>query len=50
VYVASVGDEDVAHQAGRVVDGEDTKAAPEEWVGRIGNLDLLSRNLPLRVI
>jgi hypothetical protein len=32
------------------VDGEDLETATEERVGRIGDLDLLSGNLPLRVI
>jgi hypothetical protein len=32
------------------VDGHDLEPAPEERVGRIGNLDLLGGNFPLRVI
>jgi hypothetical protein len=48
--VAAVGDEDVPHQAGRVVDGEDPEAAPEERVGGICNLDLLDGSFQLLVI
>jgi hypothetical protein len=48
--VAAVGDEDVPHQVGSVVDGEDLKAAPEECVGGIGNLDFFSGNSPLLAI
>jgi hypothetical protein len=48
VHAAAVGDEDVTHEAGRVVYGEDLKAAPEERVSRICNLDLLCEGfLPL---
>lgn len=50
VHVAAVGDEDVPHQVGSVVDGEDLKAAPEECVGGIGNLDFFSGNSPLLAI
>jgi hypothetical protein len=50
VQVAAVGDEDVPHQAGSVVDAEDLKAAPEERVGGIGNLDFLGGSFPLLVI
>lgn len=38
------------HQTGRVVDGEDRKAAPEERVGGIGDLDLLGGSFRLLVI
>ena len=40
----------MAHQTRRVVDGEDLEPAPEEWVSRIGDLDLLDRSFPLLVI
>jgi hypothetical protein len=39
--VAAVGDEDVSHQAGSVVDGEDLETASEERVGVVGDLDFL---------
>ncbi|MEJ7872694.1 MAG: hypothetical protein WKF67_10585 [Rubrobacteraceae bacterium] len=48
--MAAVGDEDVSHQTRRVVDGQDLETAPEERVGRIGNLDLPGGNFPLRAI
>jgi hypothetical protein len=50
VHVAAVGDDDVSHQTGRVVDGEDFETAPEERVGEVGNLDLLGGGFPLLVI
>jgi len=49
-HVAAVGDMDVPHQAGRVVDREDLEPAPEERMGRIGDLNLLDGSFPLRVI
>jgi len=48
--VPAVGDEDVPHQAGSVVDGEDLETSPEERVGGIGNLDFLGGSSPLLVI
>jgi len=48
--VPAVGDEDVPHQAGSVVDGEDLETSPEERMSRIGNLDLFGGSIPLRVI
>jgi hypothetical protein len=41
---------DVPHQAGRVVDREDLEPAPEERMGRIGDLDLLGGSFSLQVI
>jgi len=48
--VAAVRDVYVPHQAGSVMDGEDLEPAPEERVGRIGDLDLLSGSFRLLVI
>ena len=48
--MAAVGDEDVPHQARRVVDGEDLETASEERVGGVGDLDLFGGIFPLLVI
>lgn len=50
VHVAAVGDVDVPHQAGRVVDREDLEPPSEERMSRIGDLDLRGGSFPLLVI
>ncbi len=48
--MAAVGDEDVSHQSRSIVYGEDLEAAPEERMGRVGDLDLLGGSFRLLVI
>ena len=50
MHVAAVGDDEVPHQSGGVVDGEDLETASEERVGGVGDLDLLGGNFRLLVI